>query len=190
MPESTQVEVTAKELRFWNSLAHNAIDGPEPVREVGLALGQAVHEIIRLRAGMIKLGPAPEEIAKVRSKLAYVLGLNVEDLGNARRPGPDAKLIRIAVAAEILRRRGLTREKIALVLGYRGVQGVDRAQRMLQSRMTDAGFRVYLQRVDDEYQQLRSVPPGEGKQGQRPGIVPTAASGRGRIVKINESSEK
>src|SRR5579884_1257853 len=137
--------VTRSELRFWSNLASGSTYSPEAVGAMRTALGRAVSELVRLNAFLPQLATTITDADRILADLSRRLGLSPADLIDHHR-GPDPRSIRIAVAAEILRRRGMERRAIADVMRWSRA-GVDRALRLVAERMKEPGFRLYVERV-------------------------------------------
>jgi len=150
MSEDRIERITAAEFRSWSELAGNpSIDHTSPhVGTMRTALGRACSELVRLRAEVIVLTKTSAEIEDIRIDLAQRLGLTIEDFTEKpRRRGANSKAIKLAIAAEILRRRFVQREAIGVVLGY-SKPGIDNLLQIVSTRMRAApAFAAYVESV-------------------------------------------
>ena len=140
-----RIGVTRAELRFWSNLASGSTYSPEAVGAMRTALSRAVSELVRLNACVPETAASISDADRILADLSRRLGLSPAELIEHHR-GPDPRSIRIAVAAEVLRRRGMKRNAIAGVMRWSRA-GVDRALRLVAQRMKEPGFRLYVERV-------------------------------------------
>jgi len=152
MTENRIERITAAEFRSWGELASNPLIDTSP-HDVGTvlrpAVGRAVRDLVFLRTEVNVLTKAAADVDQIRSDLCSRLGLTLDEFTDrpSRRKGPNSKAIKLAVAAELLRRRGVQREAIGVVLAY-SKPGVDNLLELLGRRMARSpAFLAYVERV-------------------------------------------
>jgi len=150
MSEDRIERIGNADLRSWSALASNpSIDtSPHDVGNVlRPALGRAVRELTFLRAEVNILSRTAAEADQLRSDLCARLDLRPDDFKSRRRGPHGARSLKLACAAEVLRRRGVTREAIGLVLNY-SKPGVDNLLQLVGTRIRQsAAFASYVERV-------------------------------------------
>jgi len=150
MNDENRIErVTAAELRTLTTIASSPTIATHDIETIRPVLGRAFSELVFLRAENSVLLQTARQVQEIRADLAKRIGLRLDDFTDKpRRRGANSQSIKFGVASELLRRRGLPRESIAVVLGGYSKCGVDGLLGMVAKRMrASAAFAAYVERV-------------------------------------------